>query len=71
MRISGVIVLIWLLIGLAASIQRGELTHRNNSCSSVATIAVVIVAGPLNYLGVNPKLGCTVPKPSSLGQSTR
>ena len=66
MRISGVVVLIWLLIGLAAAIQRGELTHRNGSCSSVATVAVVIVAGPLNYLGVDPKIDCAVPKPSSL-----
>jgi hypothetical protein len=27
-------------------------------CNKVATIAVTILAGPLNYVGVNPKLSC-------------
>ena len=26
---------------------------------------VTIVVGPLNYVGVNPKITCHVPKPSS------
>ena len=65
MRISGLLVLIWLLIGVFAAAQRGELTHRDSTCSSVATVAVVVVAGPLNYLGVNPHVGCTTPRPSS------
>ncbi|MFF4625773.1 hypothetical protein [Nonomuraea jabiensis] len=30
----------------------------------VATIAVTIVAGPLNYLGMNPKIACQTPQPS-------
>ncbi|MDT4909299.1 MAG: hypothetical protein QOI69_2540, partial [Pseudonocardiales bacterium] len=35
------------------------------TCAKVSTIAVTIVAGPLNYLGVNPKVKCpTVPQPS-------
>lgn len=71
MRISGVVVLVWLLIGLAAAVQRGEITHRHGSCTAVATVAVVIVAGPLNYLGVDPHLGCTTPTPSSSGASAR
>jgi hypothetical protein len=25
---------------------------------------VTIITGPLNYLGVNPKIDCTAPKPS-------
>lgn len=66
MRISGVVVAIWLIIGLLAALQRGELTHRTGSCSSIATVPVVIVAGPLNYVGVNPHVGCTTPRPSSL-----
>ena len=65
MRLSGLLVLIWLVIGIAAAAQRGELTHENGTCSSVATIAVVVVAGPLNYLGVDPHVGCTTPRPSS------
>jgi len=31
----------------------------------VATVAVTVVAGPLNYLGVNPKVKCRFPQPSS------
>jgi hypothetical protein len=30
----------------------------------VGTIALTIVAGPLNYVGVNPKISCKVPQPS-------
>ncbi len=30
-----------------------------------ATIVVTVVAGPLNYLGVNPKVNCRLPQPSS------
>jgi len=32
----------------------------------VGAIAVTILAGPLNYVGVNPKVNCTVtvPQPS-------
>jgi len=29
-----------------------------------ATMAVTILAGPLNYLGFNPMISCTAPKPS-------
>ena len=28
------------------------------------TVLVTIVAGPLNYLGVNPKIKCDIPQPS-------
>jgi hypothetical protein len=28
------------------------------SCAKLGTIAVTIVAGPLNYAGVNPKVKC-------------
>jgi hypothetical protein len=28
---------------------------------------VTIAAGPLNYVGVDPKIACTVPKPSGSG----
>jgi hypothetical protein len=34
------------------------------SCTKAGTIAVTILAGPLNYMGVNPKVNCTVPQPS-------
>ena len=64
MRIATVIFVVWLLIGVGAAAQRGYLHHRDGNCTGLATVAVTVVAGPLNYLGVNPKLDCTVPQPS-------
>ena len=55
----------WLIIGAAAAGQRGYYTTPNLGCTEAATIALTIVAGPLNYVGLNPKISCTAPKPSS------
>jgi hypothetical protein len=63
--IGGVIVLIWLVIGAFAGYQRGYYTDTGNaSCAKAGTILATIVVGPLNYLGVNPKIDCSVPQPS-------
>ena len=63
--IGGVIVLIWLIIGAIAAGQRGYYNNAGNAnCAKAGTILVTIVAGPLNYLGVNPKIKCEVPQPS-------
>jgi hypothetical protein len=59
-----IILFIWLIIGAAAADQRGYYTGKNFGCSSGATIAVTIVAGPLNYVGVDPTIGCNLPKPT-------
>jgi hypothetical protein len=65
-RIGMVLVLIWLLIGGLAAWQRGYFGGRKNpDCERASTIAVTVVAGPLNYVGVNPKVEeCDLPKPS-------
>jgi hypothetical protein len=44
--------------------DRGYYGGSIGSCTKVGTIAVTLIAGPLNYLGVNPKINCTTPKPS-------
>ena len=65
MRIVGLLVLVWLVVGAVAAGQRGYFTHAAENCASAGTIAVTVIAGPLNYFGVNPKVtNCTVPKPS-------
>ena len=65
-RIVGLLVLIWLVVGAVAAGQRGYLTDSSQNCSGVGTIAVTVLAGPLNYFGVNPKVtNCSVPQPSS------
>ena len=66
MRYAGLLVVVWLAIGAFAAGQRGYFTHAEQSCASVGTIAVTVIAGPLNYLGVNPKVtNCVAPQPSS------
>jgi hypothetical protein len=63
--IGGLIVIIWLIIGAIAAGQRGYYNNaKNASCAKAGTIIVTIIAGPLNYLGVNPKINCQVPQPS-------
>lgn len=66
MRIGSLIVVIWLLIGAFAGWQRGYYqAERAPGCERAATIAVTVIAGPLNYVGVNPKVDqCDVPQPS-------
>jgi hypothetical protein len=59
------ILFIWLIVGAAAAGQRSYFNNVNLNCSKGATIALTIVAGPLNYLGVNPTISCNWPTPSS------
>jgi hypothetical protein len=60
--IGSIVVIIWLLIGVLAAGQRHYFSGATKTCAKAGTTAVTILAGPLNYLGVNPKISC--PKPS-------
>ena len=63
--IGTILVLVWLVIGVIAAAQRGYFSGGDANCASVSTIVVTIIAGPLNYLGVNPKVDCpSLPQPS-------
>ncbi len=65
MRIGSVVVVIWLLIGLLAAYQRDYFSNDRTNCAKTGTILVTVVAGPLNYVGVNPKIKkCDLPEPS-------
>ena len=64
MRLVGILLLIWLLIGGLAADQRGYFAGSNTTCARAGTIIVTVVAGPLNYVGANPKVSCTLPQPS-------
>ena len=59
-----VIILVWLVIGVIAAVQRGYFGGSDTNCAKVGTTIVTIISGPLNYVGVNPKLDCTLPQPS-------
>src|SRR5450759_4793400 len=54
-RLVGLLVVIWLAIGVVAVGQRGYFCSSPQNCAGVATVAVTVVAGPMNYLGVNPQ----------------
>lgn len=63
-RLVAVLLVIWLIIGAIAAGQRGYYSSGKDNCASFATTTVTILAGPLNYVGVNPKEHCHVPQPS-------
>jgi hypothetical protein len=66
-NLIGVVIIVWLVIGVLAAFQRGYLTNdKDVSCKSFGDTALTIVAGPLNYVGANPKVDCNVktPQPS-------
>lgn len=63
--IGGIIVAIWLVIGLLAAFQRDYFSDKREvNCKTFSDTALTIVAGPLNYFGVNPKVQCNTPEPS-------
>ncbi|MEV6136534.1 hypothetical protein AB0L63_10825 [Nocardia sp. NPDC051990] len=64
-RLLGLLLLIWLAIGVIAAGQRHNFDNAPINCAGFGTIAVTVLAGPLNYMGVNPKVNeCNLPQPS-------
>jgi len=59
-----VVLVIWFIIGAIAAGQRHYYSSANENCAKAGTTVVTILAGPLNYAGVNPKISCSVPQPS-------
>ena len=64
MKIGTAALLVWLLIGAIAAGQRHDYSGLPTSCSQIADITMTIVAGALNYLGVDPHVNCHAPEPS-------
>ena len=63
--IISVVLVVWLVIGAVAAAQRGYFgDDRDVSCKTFSDTALTIVAGPLNYFGVNPKVKCKTPQPT-------
>jgi hypothetical protein len=63
-RIVAVVAVIWLLIGIVAAAQRDYLKGEPENCAHAGRVVLTVVAGPLNYMGVNPRLTCNPPEPS-------
>ena len=64
MRIGAIIVVIWLVIGAFAAYQRNYFSSATANCAQAGTILLTVAVGPLNYLGLNPKIECKLPQPS-------
>ena len=64
MRIGAALLAVWLVIGAIAAGQRHYYSGAATNCARAGTIAATVLAGPLNYLGVNPKISCRLPQPS-------
>lgn len=69
-RLFAMLVIAWLTTGILAGAQRDyyQVSQVEQvDCVGAETIAVTILAGPLNYLGLNPKIGecdLELPQPS-------
>lgn len=63
-RPISVVLIIWFIIGTIAAGQQHYYTQSSASCAGAGTTIVTILAGPLNYVGANPKVSCHVPQPS-------
>ena len=59
------VLVLWLAIGAAAAAQRHYYSGSLTNCARAGTIAVTILAGPLNYVGANPTISCHTPRPST------
>ena len=64
MKTGAVILLVWLIIGAIAAGQRNYYSSAPKNCARASDIGVTIAAGPLNYVGVNPEIRCSLPQPS-------
>jgi hypothetical protein len=65
MHIGTALLLIWLVIGAISAGQRHYYSDSDLNCAHAGTIAITILAGPLNYAGVNPQVSCNAPQPSN------
>ena len=65
MRLIGIVAVVWLLVGVLAPYQRGYFGNTAASCATSGSVDLTVLAGPLNYAGVNPKVeACNLPQPS-------
>jgi hypothetical protein len=63
-KIPSFLLVIWLVVGAVAAGQRHYFSDSAKSCAHATTTIVTVLAGPLNYVGANPKVHCKVPQPS-------
>ena len=47
-----------------AAPTRHYFSNADTNCAHAGRVVATVVAGPLNYVGVNPKVHCSLPQPS-------
>jgi hypothetical protein len=52
------------VLGAIADGKRHYYAGSDPNCAQAGTIIVTVLAGPLNYSGVNQKVSCKTPQPS-------
>jgi len=63
--VLALLLVVWFVIGALAGFQRHYYNGSDASCAKAGTIALTVLAGPLNYIGLNPKIAhCSAPQPS-------
>ncbi|MGH3970777.1 MAG: hypothetical protein ACRDTV_22365 [Mycobacterium sp.] len=62
--IIGAIIVIWLLLGVYSVWHKGFFDTGTNSCAGGLTVALTVIAGPLNFVeGLSPHVTqCPEPK---------
>lgn len=69
-RVISLVVVVWLLIGVFATWQRGYFVQGETNCATGGSIALTVLVGPLNYFGVNPVINeCNLLQLKSLSHS--
>jgi len=54
-----ILVIIWFIFGASAANDRGFFASgADRNCTFVGTGLLTIIAGPLHYVGVDPKASC-------------
>jgi hypothetical protein len=70
--IGFLVLVLWLIVGAIAAGQRHDYTRPPVNCSQAATIAETILAGPPNFLGVDPEISCRhLPPPAAAQQISK
>jgi hypothetical protein len=54
-----ILVLIWFILGVSSANERGYFdAGRNHDCTFIGSALLTVVAGPINYAGLDPKASC-------------
>jgi hypothetical protein len=54
-----ILVIIWFVLGASVANDRGYFdTSHDRDCTFIGSALLTVVAGPINYAGVNPKAAC-------------